>query len=129
MKTAAKKNSSSRSSKDEASFFHNGNGSSLSTQSESGFFSHSVCPSPAVQAKLSVGQPDDEYEREADATADKVVQRLASTSESKKANNDLQSKPLTFQSSVAEETQVNERDEMKEEKKQKRQISRLQKKP
>jgi hypothetical protein len=31
-----------------------------------------------VQAKLSVGQPNDKYEQEADAMADKVVQRLSS---------------------------------------------------
>lgn len=36
-------------------------------QSDSAFF---------VQTKLTVGQPDDKYEQEADATADKVLQRL-----------------------------------------------------
>ena len=30
-----------------------------------------------VQAKLNVGSPNDPFEREADSTADKVVQRLA----------------------------------------------------
>src|SRR4051812_43475546 len=29
-----------------------------------------------VQRKITIGQPNDKYEREADATADKVVQRL-----------------------------------------------------
>ena len=33
--------------------------------------------SPQIQAKLSIGAPDDPYEREADAMAEKVVQRLA----------------------------------------------------
>jgi uncharacterized protein DUF4157 len=30
-----------------------------------------------IQAKLNIGKPDDHYEKEADATADKVVQRLS----------------------------------------------------
>lgn len=38
---------------------------------ENSFFSNSI------QAKLSVGEPGDPYEQEADAVADKVVQRLA----------------------------------------------------
>jgi hypothetical protein len=33
--------------------------------------------SPGIQAKLTVGKPDDKYEKEADAMADKVVQRLS----------------------------------------------------
>lgn len=32
---------------------------------------------PLVQAKLTIGQPNDKYEQEADAVADQVVQRLA----------------------------------------------------
>ena len=36
--------------------------------------------SPAtIQPKLTIGQPNDKYEQEADATADKVVQKLADT--------------------------------------------------
>ncbi|WP_020598762.1 DUF4157 domain-containing protein [Spirosoma panaciterrae] len=35
--------------------------------------------SPFIQAKLTVGQPNDPYEREADRMADHVVQRLAQT--------------------------------------------------
>lgn len=37
---------------------------------------HRAC-SRGIQAKLSISQPDDVYEREADAVADHVVQRLA----------------------------------------------------
>gem|GEM_PF-2674665 len=40
---------------------------------------------PRVQAKLTVGQPNDSYEQEADRVADQVVQRLAKT-DAKAAN-------------------------------------------
>ncbi len=52
-------------------FFNAGNGA--------GFFQRkadSAKPAP-IQAKLTVGQPGDKYEQEADQVADKVVQRLA----------------------------------------------------
>jgi outer membrane protein OmpA-like peptidoglycan-associated protein len=41
--------------------------------SSSSFFS----PSPVIQAKLTMGAPGDPFEREADAIADRVVQRMA----------------------------------------------------
>ena len=37
---------------------------------------------PVIQTKLTVGQPNDKYEQEADTVADKVVQRLAKSDES-----------------------------------------------
>ena len=37
---------------------------------------------PTIQTKLTVGQPNDKYEQEADNVADKVVQRLAKSDES-----------------------------------------------
>ena len=44
--------------------------------------------SAAVQTKLTVGAPDDPYEKEADATADRVVQRLSQPAdESQNRNN------------------------------------------
>jgi hypothetical protein len=43
---------------------------------QSGSFFSRGTPAPPVQAKLTVGEPDDKYEKEADATADKVVQRM-----------------------------------------------------
>ena len=43
---------------------------------EVSFFSPTPMPA-GIQAKLSVGQPDDKYEREADAVADHVVQKLS----------------------------------------------------
>lgn len=46
-------------------------------------------PAPVVQAKLTVGAPDDPYEREADAMADKVVQRLAISPSDGDRNDDI----------------------------------------
>ena len=37
---------------------------------------------PIIQTKLTVGQPNDKYEQEADTVADKVVQRLAKSDDS-----------------------------------------------
>jgi Domain of unknown function (DUF4157) len=37
----------------------------------------SVSSRPTIQAKLSIGQPNDKYEQEADTMADKVVQRFS----------------------------------------------------
>jgi hypothetical protein len=59
----------------------------------------------AVQTKLTVGEPNDNYEKEADATADKVVQRLSAGDDkvqrkcadceaNDKANEKLQTKPI-----------------------------------
>ena len=36
---------------------------------------HQAVPE-TIQAKLTIGQPDDKYEQEADSMADQVVQRL-----------------------------------------------------
>lgn len=41
------------------------------------FFLNGSSASRAIQSKLTVGQPGDKYEQEADAMADRVVQRLA----------------------------------------------------
>lgn len=41
---------------------------------------HTVKGNGILQTKLSIGQPNDKYEREADEMADKVVQRLANPS-------------------------------------------------
>lgn len=71
-------------------------------QKESGFFSEDSS-SAFIQAKLSVGKPNDKYEQEADAVADHVVQRLngsengktenkSSTSE---ASGTVQTKPIS----------------------------------
>lgn len=47
-----------------------------------------------IQPKLTIGQPDDEYEKEADAMANKVVQRIASPEVMMKKDSTLQMKPL-----------------------------------
>jgi hypothetical protein len=56
----------------------------IQRKSESPFFDHAseqgepfFTPSLGIQTKLTVGQPNDKYEQEADNVADKVVQRLA----------------------------------------------------
>jgi Domain of unknown function (DUF4157) len=65
----------------------------FSKDSSSNFFGSTVTEKPffqqnnkgaAIQAKLSIGQPNDKYEKEADSMADKVVQRLS--------QNDIQTK-------------------------------------
>ena len=48
-----------------------------SHQNEKPFFSGSKRPASSIQAKLNMGQPNDQYEAEADSVADKVVQRPA----------------------------------------------------
>jgi peptidoglycan hydrolase-like protein with peptidoglycan-binding domain len=64
----------------------------FSKESDGHFFgsqqrtSSSPALSSSVQAKLNVGSPNDPYEKEADSTADKVVQRLAEPA--------VQTKPL-----------------------------------
>ena len=47
-----------------------------------------------IQAKLTIGKPNDKYEVEADAMADKVVQRLATKNVQAKKENTVQAKPL-----------------------------------
>lgn len=56
-------------------FFSSGQRTGSDSESNSPFFQKTS--SPFVQTKLTVGQPGDPYEQEADAMADKVVQRLA----------------------------------------------------
>jgi len=63
---------------------------------ESRFFSKTnKCPSP-IQAKLTIGQPNDKYELEADAMADKVVQKLGENKTDLSNNNEIaiQAKPV-----------------------------------
>jgi hypothetical protein len=68
-----------------SSFFNKGGETALNN--EAPFFIKSNTP-PAVQTKLTVGQPNDQYEQEADSMADQVVQRLAEP-------DSIQTKPLT----------------------------------
>src|SRR2546423_1085635 len=84
--TAAKKN---------IPFFNKADGQNLfnSSTNEQPFFSQKnsffKTNSHPVQTKLTVGKPNDVYEKEADATADKVVQRLSENT----YQNSIQRKP------------------------------------
>ena len=49
-----------------------------------------------LQTKLTIGQPNDKYEQEADSMADRVVQRLATPETISRKENGVQAKPLSF---------------------------------
>lgn len=81
----------------------------FSKEAEGNFFGESVNkepsffkPSPAysvngngvLQTKLTIGEPNDKYEQEADAMADKVVQRLATPDVITKKEASVQTKPI-----------------------------------
>jgi hypothetical protein len=51
-----------------------------SKQADTPFFQPVKTSPKPIQAKLKIGAPDDHFEKEADATADRVVQRLAEKS-------------------------------------------------
>lgn len=58
-------------------FFNKGaEGALSSAETEQAFFVKKK-ESSAIQAKLTIGQPNDRYEKEADSVADKVVQRMS----------------------------------------------------
>ena len=65
--SVAKSNSPFFSKDSERSFFS-------SNSSETSFFAKSDVSVPVIQSRLSVGQPDDKYEQEADAIATQVVE-------------------------------------------------------
>jgi hypothetical protein len=67
-----------------SSFFKKGGDASLNN--ETPFFSKTTAA--AIQTKLTVGQPNDKYEKEADSVADKAVQRMEEPDK-------IQTKPLT----------------------------------
>jgi hypothetical protein len=70
-----------------------------------------------IQAKLSIGEPNDKYEQEADATASKVVQQINSPTQDKSVQreaameeeDELQMKPI---SSIQREAAMEEEDEL-----------------
>jgi hypothetical protein len=76
-------------------------------------------PSPIIQTKLTIGQPGDKYEEEADAMADQVVQRL-SDAEAVQTKPDNAASPVTplVQAKCAaceEEEKLQKKEEDKEE--------------
>lgn len=72
-----------------------------------------------IQAKLSIGEPNDKYEKEADATASKVVQQINSPTTSQSVQrqesleeDELQMKPIShLQRDVMEEQMEEEEEE------------------
>jgi hypothetical protein len=75
----------------------------------------------AVQAKLTIGQPDDEYEREADRVAERVmhmpeprVQRQEENPEEEEEE-PLQTKPLADQITPLVQRQIEDEEELEEE--------------
>lgn len=101
---SAKPSTPAPAAKTNSPFFNKSGGQDFfqSNQNESGFFS-SDSPNAFIQAKLSVGKPDDKYEREADAVAEHVVQKLNGhengKAENKNGNADtsatVQTKPIS----------------------------------
>jgi Domain of unknown function (DUF4157) len=90
------------------------------------FFSPSVplSKNPTIQAKLTVGAPNDKYEQEADSMADKVVQRM-SQSETQLSKG---LKPLESSRSMIQ-TKEDNKLQKKEEEKQLEDVPELQKSP
>src|SRR6185437_10045122 len=74
MKSIQSKNSTPANS-NHSPFFQKESGHSLFVKNEKPFFNASP-----IKAKLTVNQPNDPYEKEADAMADRVVQRLSNKS-------------------------------------------------
>lgn len=90
----------STSAKSNTPFFQKGirQGLSSSAENEQPFFQKKVNDFPVVQSKLNIGKPNDKYEVEADAVADKVVQRLSNKNSIQENNNveNIQAKPTDF---------------------------------
>jgi Domain of unknown function (DUF4157) len=86
-KAAEHKSVATTTAKSNKPFFNKGEGSALSlvSETEQPFFQKNNIPS--IQAKLNIGQPNDKYEQEADAVADKTVQKLTES-------DTVQTKPL-----------------------------------
>lgn len=84
MKTAEAKPTARQAARTEQPFFNKGGYSMLSSErvNERGYFLSAkqnpfFANNKPIQTKLSIGSPNDKYEREADHVADKVVQRLS----------------------------------------------------
>ena len=94
---------------------------------------------PIIQTKLTIGQPNDKYEQEADTVADKVVQRLAktdtadsTTSPTSKIQNPKSSTPSVSESStpiIQHKTEVLEEEKLDRKEENKEELPELQKNP
>ena len=104
MKVAETKTAAS-SAKSNAPFFQKGvrQGLSYSADNEQPFFQKKVNDFPGIQAKLNIGKPNDKYEVEADAVADKVVQRWSNKNNINQNNNgeNIQAKPIAYNTSIS----------------------------
>ena len=84
----------------EGTFFSEGATDMVSPKRAEPFFSPS-----SIQPKLTIGQPNDKYEKEADATADRVVQQISnSKSETSSTNNPINNNTSTIQTKPVEES-------------------------
>ena len=96
MKAAENKTTTSSLQKKGQPFFDKGSGQSFffDRTMDTSFFRKNQNKRPVIQPKLTIGQPNDKYEKEADAMADKVVQRLAMPDVLTKKETGVQTKPL-----------------------------------
>jgi len=67
---------------------------------------------PSIQAKLTVGKPNDQYEQEADQVADSVVDKIQRMETSQEAEDELQMKPLSGSLLQKQETGEQEDEEI-----------------
>lgn len=119
MKTAKTKSSVAPARKESAFFSKDSDQDPLrSADKESTFFSNKTYSGSPVQTKLSIGKANDVYEKEADAVADKVVQRLAATEKMASSDSSIPSKPIG--SSITSLVQTKGGESEKEEKLQKK---------
>ena len=93
MRTAEAKTSATAARQTVPFFGRGEEGTFFGKSSESDPF-FSQASAPVVQTKLTVGRPDDLYEKEANAMADQVVQRLATPDVHTKNETTVQAKPL-----------------------------------
>lgn len=93
MKTLQAKPTGTKARSANASFFGKDAGKEQpgTTAEETPFFGKGA----TIQAKLTVGRPDDPYEQEADAVADQVVQKMSAEEPQRKTKENIQSKPIT----------------------------------
>ena len=79
---------------------------------------HSILHSTGVQAKLTIGQPNDKYEQEADRVADQVMRmsdpKLQRQPENEEEEDTLQAKPLADQITPLIQRQVEPEEEEEE---------------
>ena len=94
MTKVAESTTADRAAKTHTPFFKKANDTDLpSTETENSFFPRQYATA-LLQTKLNIGQPNDAYEKEADAVADKVVQRSVAADSTLKNESTLQTKPL-----------------------------------